>query len=840
MDDIHDETTAKTHHPAVFQASSADRPLVSIFSFCKNRAHAIRRSVESVLNQSYQNIEFVVQDGASTDGTLEILQSYGSRIRLVSEPDSGPPEGFWKALNRCTGDIIGTCLSDDELLPDAVETAVKIFRAEPQLGALTCDGYLSDIEGKITGDFIAGEFSLAAYLFSNYCPFWQGSFFRRKALLAVGLLDPGWNIECLEFEVWCRLGCDEVVKYVPAKLAKYAIHEGQLSNTPAKTNKFLDGRLALVEKMFSKEGFFGADEDMKLRCMINQTQLFYDHARAYHFEEAQAALGRRLDALARQRSMYDRFASYSGSLSYATKRHAMDSFFYMWSVVSHFTPKALRKRVPLKLKLWVHDKAFEAFLILKHFPTFLFWSARRLLASLRRKPQDPEFRASDLPEICNRIALLYEARGQIAQALEMWRGAEPLGDRQADSLAAQAALKLPDATYQDFLDIQILWARRHTVRSQQGRGFHFRRYDEQRKIRVGYHCSFMNGDTIRFQMRNVIAAHDRTRFDVIGYSPAPLPTDIRSAFDVVRDTGNNMRDSQFVDQVRKDQIDVLVELTGFSPGHRFGAMSARCAPVQISYLNHHGTTGVANIDYILSDEIATPRNIETDSHFTEQICRLPGCFFCFDYEGSPAPSVLDPPSLKSGFVTFGCFGSGSKINPQLIELWAQLLHRVPGAIFFIRNRQLDNPDNRRYLKDRFRRFGIPAERLKLAGGCDRYEILESYAEVDISMDTWPYCGGNTIAEALWQGVPVITCRGSTMPSSYGASLVTAAGCGDLVGNSFDEYLSLASALAQNPEHLLYLRHNLRRMCKEHGLSDSVQFSRRLEDAYIDLRRRADV
>ena len=108
------------------------QPLVSIISFCKDRHSTIRRSIESVLNQSYQNLEFVIQDGASTDGTLEVLREYAERdkrIKLVSEADTGADEAFWKVLHRCKGEIMGTCLSDEELLPDAVKKPSKSLHA---------------------------------------------------------------------------------------------------------------------------------------------------------------------------------------------------------------------------------------------------------------------------------------------------------------------------------------------------------------------------------------------------------------------------------------------------------------------------------------------------------------------------------------------------------------------------------------------------------------------------------------------------------------------------------------------------------------------------------------
>ena len=220
------------------------QPLVSVICFCKNGASFIGRSTESVLNQTYRNIEFVVQDGASTDGTLELLQAYAARdpqIKIVSE-QLGPEEAFWKVLHRCRGDYIATCLSDEELLPDAVQKAVGWFAEAPNVGAITCDGFMTDAEGKFTGDYKAGDFDFIAYLFRRYCPFWPGSFFRRQALLDIGIDRPGWNDGCIEFEIWCRMATQHVVKHIPEPVSKYAIHPGQLSNTPINLRRHIDNR----------------------------------------------------------------------------------------------------------------------------------------------------------------------------------------------------------------------------------------------------------------------------------------------------------------------------------------------------------------------------------------------------------------------------------------------------------------------------------------------------------------------------------------------------------------------------------------------------------------------
>jgi predicted O-linked N-acetylglucosamine transferase (SPINDLY family) len=354
-------------------------------------------------------------------------------------------------------------------------------------------------------------------------------------------------------------------------------------------------------------------------------------------------------------------------------------------------------------------------------------------------------------------------------------------------------------------------------------------------------------------MGRVFKAHDRQRFEIFGYSPRAVPKELAQCFDVVRDTSTGDDDpkrvlfatmsmkshTEFRRMVIADQIDILVELTGFSPGHRFPAMAERCAPVQISFLNHTASSQVPNVDYILADEICLPTAGGFSPYYSEEIYRLPGCFFCFDYRGSQYPKVAEPPSRSKGYVTFGCFGFGGKLNSELLQLWAELLDQMPTARLHLQNVQITNESRRRFLVERFRTLGVAPERLVLANGVKRDDLLQVYANIDIMLDTWPYCGGNATAEALWHGVPVVTLKGADrFASRYGASLLAAAGCTDLVANSAEEYVALAKRLAGEPERLSHLRHHLRDMSIEHGLGDSVRFARRLEDAYADMLSRA--
>ena len=674
------------------------------------------------------------------------------------------------------------------------------------------------------------------------------------------------------------------MKYIAQPISKYAIHARQLSNTPRAFHEHIRGRLAVIEHLFSENGFFETDEIKKLECVIGQLRQFLNHVQAYQMKDEELALEQRIKQLSA------RLKTLGTHTSLAPRTYVLLGG--IWGSISRRVPASIRRRLPSQFKsrvralysiigerilattpspadmrrsknlvgkLWLHTASATPSGVRKLIPlrlrragercfsngfTFAFyWSAflYRLVCSV----SDPSSYNSSvsvgsvmLPQWIGYYpdaAARYQARGQTPQALDMWKRAEPLNDPQVDGLACQAILKLTTATYDDLARFQRRWSERYAKPIRNADKHHFPVFDHTRKIKVGYHCSFMNSDTIRFIMRNVVAAHDRSKFEIFAYSPTPMSPDIKTAFDVARSTAS-MGDMAFLNLVRRDKIDVFVELSGFSPGHRYVAMASRCAPVQISYLNHHGTSCIDAVDYFLSDEISTPSNSDADRTFTETIYRLPDCLLCYDYRCDPHPPVTEPPSIKRGFVTFGCFGHGGKINIDLIEMWAELLLRVPRSMFYIRNGQLTPADNRRYLADRFLRYGISGERLRIEGGTERMSLLSSYADVDITMDTWPYCGGNTVAESLWQGVPVITYMGSRMSSRYGASLLTAAGCADLIGHSVDEYIDIAAELARQPQRLATFRKNLRRMCEEHGLADLVGFARKLEQAYDHMLR----
>jgi glycosyltransferase involved in cell wall biosynthesis len=267
-------------------------PLVSIFMFVRNGAASLDRALASVRAQTYPNIEFIVQDGVSTDGTLDILHAYGGGLKLVSEPDSGPNEGLWRAVNRCTGEFIGSCLSDEELMPDAVERAVAVLQKNPDVGAITGDAILTDLAGTQTGFWKSGPFNFVDYLLCDYTPYFVSSFFRRQSLLDAGLKAEKWGTDCVEFELWCRLASCSRVMYIPETIAKYASHPGQSSHNPRDVVVHFTGRLNNIIALCEGSGPLSGEPLLRALFIWGHARVFTNHAIGVGRPEMAAALYR--------------------------------------------------------------------------------------------------------------------------------------------------------------------------------------------------------------------------------------------------------------------------------------------------------------------------------------------------------------------------------------------------------------------------------------------------------------------------------------------------------------------------------------------------------------------
>ena len=352
-----------------------------------------------------------------------------------------------------------------------------------------------------------------------------------------------------------------------------------------------------------------------------------------------------------------------------------------------------------------------------------------------------------------------------------------------------------------------------------------------RRLRIGYVSPDFRTHSVAAFIEPILRAHDPDRFEVICYAEVAVrdETSNRIAGLVAQwVTTCGMDDAELIERIRRDRIDILVDLAGHTAHNRLGVFARRAAPVQMSYLGYPDTTGLVQMDYRLSDEIADPPGRE--AFHTERLLRLPSGFLCY---GPPAdaPAVATRPAGASGPVTLASFNNLAKVNESVIAAWVEILNALPDARLLLKSRALGDESVRRRCRERFAAHGVDPRRLRLLGWTgDQRSHLALYAEVDIALDTFPYNGTTTSCEALWMGVPVVTLEGSHHAGRVGRSLLHRLGLDPLCTPDTQTYVERVVELAHSPEKRETLRTHLRPLMRVR-LCDALAFTRTLEQAY---------
>lgn len=266
-------------------------------------------------------------------------------------------------------------------------------------------------------------------------------------------------------------------------------------------------------------------------------------------------------------------------------------------------------------------------------------------------------------------------------------------------------------------------------------------------------------------------------------------------------------DGALCEQVRNDQIDILIDLAGHTAGNRLPVFARKPAPVQVTWLGYSGTTGVSGIDYILGDPHIFPAGLPSD--VTEAPWLLPETFLSF----SAPPLNLEcgsPPMVGNRYPTFGCFNNLLKVNDRVLGLWSRVLAEIPDAKLLLRAKQLSSERGKNAFMERLRRAKIDPDRVELGGSlASRSDLLREYLRVDIALDPFPYNGTTTTCEALWMGVPVLTLKGDRLIARVGESICSNVGMRDWVAINEDDFVQCARRFSRDPELLGRLRRTLR-------------------------------
>ncbi len=246
------------------------------------------------------------------------------------------------------------------------------------------------------------------------------------------------------------------------------------------------------------------------------------------------------------------------------------------------------------------------------------------------------------------------------------------------------------------------------------------------------------------------------------------------------------------------------------------------------------TTGMDGFDYLIGDDVVAPQGEE--AAYCERIVRVPGCYLTFNVAHA-APEVAPSPAGLRGQFTFGSLASLYKITPDVRTAWAAVLLQTTNSRLLIRNKGLQSSENRSWLRDRFAELGVAPERLELMGPADHFQFLETYGEVDLALDTFPYNGGTTTSEALWQGVPVVAYRGDRWSSRVSASLLENAGLSEFIARDAEDYIHLAAAIANDSarrERLADMRMSLRAQLSHSPVCDAEGFVHNMEQIYRQI------
>lgn len=282
-----------------------------------------------------------------------------------------------------------------------------------------------------------------------------------------------------------------------------------------------------------------------------------------------------------------------------------------------------------------------------------------------------------------------------------------------------------------------------------------------------------------------------------------------------------MSDAVLAEQIHRDGIDILVDLSGHTSHNRLPVFAWKPAPVQMTWLGYLATTGVPGMDYLLADGQVLPAAAE--AAFTERIVRMPKSYVCFTPPLQEAP-VVALPAVAQGGITFGSFNNLNKLNDEVLALWARILAAVPESRLLLKARQLADEAVRSRLTGFFETRGVSADRLLLLGHVARDAHLATYGQVDIGLDPFPYPGITTTVEALWMGVPVVSLAGTTFMARQGVGLLTHAGLEDWLADSAEAYVATAVRHAADIEGLARLRAGLRSRLQASPVFDQHAFA----------------
>ncbi len=359
------------------------------------------------------------------------------------------------------------------------------------------------------------------------------------------------------------------------------------------------------------------------------------------------------------------------------------------------------------------------------------------------------------------------------------------------------------------------------------------RCEPERALRIGYMSPDFRHHAVAQCILPVLEAHNSDLFEVYGYSNVQQPDrvthEIEKRCHRWRQV-NTLNNEPLAKLILKDKIDILVDLAGHTDRSRLTAFAHKPAPIQISWLGLNATTGLREMDYLLTDAIACP--VEEEGFLTETPLRLPNGFYCYrPFEGTDGGETT-PPLIEHDGIIFGSFNKTAKVSSTTLKLWSEVLKSVPDSRLVFKGKSLNSESTKKGFLDRCHQHGLPVERLGFLPFDKTPETyMSDYRRIDIHLDTTPCNGNFTTCDALWMGVPVISLSSPGLAARTGASILTQLGLEKWIAETPEQYVEIAKTVAADKKELDVQRNELRARVKSSLLYDDSGFTLHLEAAY---------
>jgi len=356
----------------------------------------------------------------------------------------------------------------------------------------------------------------------------------------------------------------------------------------------------------------------------------------------------------------------------------------------------------------------------------------------------------------------------------------------------------------------------------------------QRRLKIGLISPDFCRHAVSYFIEPLLEQWNRQKLEISLYSCGERFDDYSARLQSKADHWVNLHgqsDKACVTQILQDEIDILIDLAGHTAGNRLALLGAKAAPIQGTYLGYYGTTGLPQVDYWITDSVLHPPEKDEYDPCSEERWRLDRCYVAFRPLPT-APPVQSPPSTRRGFITFGSFNQSRKITPKTASHWMGVLNAIPSSKLLLKSKNLGEQVERQRVETLFKEMGLAPDRLELRGHSHSLEEhMASYNDVDIALDTFPYTGCTTTADALWMGVPVLTVEGDSMVSRQAAAVLRGVGLDRWICCDGAEMIERAMSLVNDRKDLLRQRLQQRQQMAQSELLDHSGLAASLEDTF---------